>query len=242
MEKRRRYLEKLHAFLQSQNISFLMLIAPNKVQVYPEYLPARRHYTESADSPDRQLTGYMKQNAPQIAVLHFRQALLDAKQFYPDELYYRADTHWSPVGGYIGARMVIRHFDPKADLPAPGKFKTVPSGKLEPQDTGNQMLYQNKSTRYPEKKPLLPEFKGKWVEKAPDHIVSINPNAPDKRKLLIYRDSFAENMRPWLSRHFREVHYIWSRKVSSATVMEIKPDIFILEYIARQVGRMPEKL
>ena len=71
-----------------------------------------------------------------------------------------------------------------------------------------------------------------------DIQVSINPNAPDKRKVLIFRDSFTINMQPYLSNHFREVHYIWTHQISPKVINDIKPDIVIVEYVARLMYKM----
>ena len=243
LESRRNYLLELRSFLSNHNIKFMMVIAPNKIQIYPEYLPERRNYPESTDTPDRQLVRYIKMHHPDFPILSLHKTLLNAKKHYPDALFYRADTHWSPVGAYIGAREIILHFSPELPLPPAGRFAIVKNGKKEPQDTSNQMFNGDAAVEYPEFIPDIPGgCHGKVKIISPAYIISCNPSAPDKRKVMVYRDSFFENMRPWLSACFREVHYIWSRNIDTALVLKVQPDIFILEYVARQVGRMPKRL
>lgn len=239
-----KFLKKLHAFLNHKNIPFLLVIAPNKVQIYPEYLPERRKYTESELMPDLQLFSFMQKNSPQIPVLYLRPTILAAKAYYADNLFYRLDTHWGPVAGYIGARKIIQHFAPSVKLPAPGEFTITASGNDEPVDLINQSLNATAIyIKYPELKPAgVPEFTGKFQKVAPDCLYSYNPDAPDKRKVMMHRESFAIALMPYLSSHFREVYYIWSHKVSRKRIDEIKPDIFIIEYVARIIGRMQTKL
>ena len=238
-----KFLKKLNAYLEHKHIPFLLVIAPNKVQIYPEYLPERRKYTESPLMPDLQLVAFMQKHSPEIPILHLRQTVLEAKKYYGDDLFYRLDTHWGPVGGYVGARKVIRHFAPDSQLPAPGEFKVTSSNINEPIDLINQSLNTKTDyVKYPEIKPLVPEFTGKFQRAAPDCLYSFNPNAPDKRRVMMHRESFAIAMMPYLSEHFREVYYIWSHKISRKRIEEIAPDIFILEYVARIIGRMQTKL
>ena len=88
----------------------------------------------------------------------------------------------------------------------------------------------------------MPEFTGKIQRVAGDCLYTFNPNAPDKRRVMMHRESFAIALLPYISEHFQEVYYIWSHKVYRKRIEEIKPDIFILEYVARIIGRMQTKL
>ena len=239
-----KFMKKLYAFLQAQNIDFLFVTAPNKIHVYPEYLPERRAYEQSENSPDRQFINAMRKKHPKIPVLDLLPELLAAKKFYGDSLYYRADTHWSPVGGYIGTANIIKHFTPdKRKLPPmPGEFAIKVGKKQEPDDMKNQAANKKTSAIYMEMVPDVAVFPGVITGNARKNIqVSVNPNAPDKRKVLVFRDSFTINMQPYLSNHFREVHYIWTHRVSKKVISDIKPDIVIVEYVARLMYKMQTK-
>ena len=239
-----KFMKKLYAFLQAQNIDFLFVTAPNKIHVYPEYLPERRAYEQSENSPDRQFVNAMRKKHPKIPVLDLLPELLAAKKFYGDSLYYRADTHWSPVGGYIGAASIIRHFT-RSDRnlpPMSGEFAIKTGKNNEPDDMRNQAVSVKSPKNYIEMVPDVAVFTGDITGNARKDIqVSINPNAPDKRKVLIFRDSFTINMQPYLSNHFREVHYIWTHRVSQKVINDIKPDIVIVEYVARLMYKMQTK-
>ena len=236
LTKQCEFMKKLYAFLRARNIDFLFVTAPNKIQVYPEYLPERRMYEQSEKSPDRQFIDAMHKKYPAIPVLDLLPELLAAKKFYGDFLYYRADTHWSPVGAYIGAANIIKRVSPdnRNRLPMSGEFTIKKGKKCEPADMGNQVISKKIIAEYTEMVPEVAAFSGVITGNARKEIqVSVNPNAPDKRKVLIFRDSFTSNMQPYLSNHFREVHYIWTHQVSPKVISQVKPDIVIVECVAR---------
>lgn len=152
------------------------------------------------------------------------------KKICGNDLFYRADSHWNKVGGYIGAAAVIRKLSPETVLPPPGEFKIITENIPEPNDLKNQLLQAGLIKEYMEKSPDVPAVAAA-IPKA--YSVNKNPAAKDKRKVLIYRDSFTTNMSPWLSNHFQEIHYVWTQRVSKKQIAQIKPDIVIIECLSR---------
>ncbi len=243
-ERNRKFLEKLYRKLSSENIGFLLVVAPDKIQIYPEYLPERRKYQPASNAPSEQLRKHLQEFNSPVPVIFLKDTLLYAKKFYGDNLFYRADTHWNPVGGYLGAREIIRHFSPDEKLPAIGEFQIRFGSTPEPDDMKNQLLHKNSfsDTVYMTKEPAVDKFAGKIEIVGPGHLKTVNPSARDHRKLLLYRDSFTNNMIPYLSNHFAEVHYVWTHKVSLGQIAEISPDILVLEYVSRILIKMQNKL
>ena len=236
----RTWLEKLHRILKEKNIEFLLVVAPDKIQVYPEHLPERRRFKQSADAPFVQFREYMQKHNSPVPRLYLLDELLKAKEFYGNDLYYRNDSHWNRVGGYIGAAAIIRRLSPGAKLAAPGEFKVLTeSTAIEPSDMKAQLLHADFMKDHPDKYPDVPAAA---LAPAASYHVSRNPAAPDKRKVLIFRDSFTINMSPWLSLYFAEVHYVWSPRISLAKINEIKPDIVVAEYLSRLLIKMSGKL
>ena len=58
----------------------------------------------------------------------------------------------------------------------------------------------------------------------------------------MFGDSFSGNMIPWLSGYFRELHCVGSARVRMKIIDEVKPDIVILEMVARYIHFFPVKL
>ena len=240
LAKHRDFLEKLYRILKEKNIEFLLVVAPDKIQVYPELLPERRRYKQSADAPFVQFREYMQKHNSPVPRLYLLDELLKAKEFYGNDLYYRNDSHWNRVGGYIGAAAIIRYLSPGAKLAAPGEFKVLTDPDvIEPCDMKAQLLFADFMKKHQDKYPDVPAAAPAVVS---GYSVSRNPAAPDKRKVLIFRDSFTSNMSPWLSLYFAEVHYVWSNRITLSKINEIKPDIVIAEYLSRLLIKMKGKL
>ncbi len=243
LENNRRFLEELHRKLSQKNIDFLLVIAPDKIQIYPEYLPERRRVQPSPSAPAEKFRRHLDKMGSPVPRLFLKKTLLAGKKF-SNNLFYRADTHWSRVGGYLGAREIISHFTQgRTPLPKAGEFMICSMGDdYEPDDMKNQLLHRGMFQKYRECIPVVPRFKGKVETVSPGYLRTRNPEAPDKRKLLLYRDSFTINMIPYLSHYFAEVHYLWTHKVNMAQIEQISPDAVILEYVSRLLIKMQNKL
>ena len=57
-------------------------------------------------------------------------------------------------------------------------------------------------------------------------------------KLLMFRDSFAIELIPYLSESFSRSVYVWANKVDFSMVDEEKPDLVILEMAERHLGNL----
>ncbi len=94
------YAIKLQTFsnlCKSKGISFGVIIAPAKEQVYSEYMPS---YTlENTYKRDAKLADYIK-SVTDVAFTYPLTELQYAGRYWQD--YSRYDTHWNRVGAYIG--------------------------------------------------------------------------------------------------------------------------------------------
>lgn len=80
MKKIHKYLEKLNQYLHARNIDFLLVIPPDKIQVYPEHLPERRRYAESPYAPIPSLRKYLNEQSSKVPRLFLVDDLLQAKK------------------------------------------------------------------------------------------------------------------------------------------------------------------
>lgn len=103
--------------MQESGTKCLFYIAPDKEQVYSNYMPESIRRVSSESRAD-QLTGYLKEHMPYPVV--YPKALFQSLQAdYP--LYYKTDTHWNDLGGWFAARQIKSVFtgsDESAILPA----------------------------------------------------------------------------------------------------------------------------
>jgi hypothetical protein len=94
-------LEALRADLADAGIGFVLMISPDKEQIYGmDYMPSAVK-VENHPSRTEQLTAYMTEQAPELTVVYPKETLIAAKSEYPVSVYYESDTHWNQVGAGI---------------------------------------------------------------------------------------------------------------------------------------------
>ena len=103
MESWRLTFERLDEICKAKGISLVVMAAPNKEQLYPEYMPNTYKVTE----PKRQdlFLSYMQANSS-VRYLYPKNELIATKYFY--NVFYKQDTHWNALGGFTGAMAVYR--------------------------------------------------------------------------------------------------------------------------------------
>ena len=97
LEQYRRLLEARRDWLAERGIRYLMIIAPNKDTIYPEFVPRSFNKLHSRSRLD-QLLDYMKERSS-VLILDIRDDLRRAKQV--ERVYDVTDSHWNPRGAYV---------------------------------------------------------------------------------------------------------------------------------------------
>ncbi|MBO4633175.1 MAG: hypothetical protein J5858_14750 [Lentisphaeria bacterium] len=107
-------LKSVQSLLKKKNIRFAVFISPGKPSVYGDKLPPawRR---KDPDGPTRalQLYDHIRKNSD-IPVEFPRKELIAARKSCKQPLYFKTDTHWNSLGGYIGACSMMKLIDPEA--------------------------------------------------------------------------------------------------------------------------------
>jgi hypothetical protein len=187
-ELRQRLEANREAFAQ-RSIPYLVVIAPNKMTVYGEYLPARQGAKRRATRLD-QLREAIGRGTP-LPVLDLSRVLVSARSEWP--LYYKTDTHWNRFGAYLGYCEIMRKLGEW--LPGLDPAAVVPGGvRLSgPRQGGDlaQMLYMQ---------DLLNEENETAVE-----LVEQEEGQPRFGTLVFRHDSFGDALYPYLRRHFNRI-------------------------------------
>ena len=104
IEPWRRELSAKAAYLASRHVQYLVVIAPNKETIYPEFLPAQIRQVRRRSCLDQFREALA---APQpFELLDLREPLRALKA---DRLFWRTDTHWNDRGALAAASEIIRH-------------------------------------------------------------------------------------------------------------------------------------
>ncbi len=216
--------------LAEQGIEFVVFIAPNKERMYSEYLPD--YLGEQAEECMLNQVLTLLKERTSIRVVYPYDDLMAYKQAYPEQnLYYKTDTHWNDMGGYIGARALLSELG--IDIAPLDQLDTTAIDGDDGDLTGmlNAAGMMEKG------------FSKKVITNTPNHVQPVEENyngrmeymsegAPQK-KVFIRRDSFSTAMIPYLRENLSHsifMHYI---EYDAQQVWEEKPDVFVLEIVER---------
>jgi hypothetical protein len=183
--------DHIQSLLQAQGIPLLVVLAPDKASVYPEYLPA---YVQriSPETRSDQLVGYFREHAS-TPLLDLRLPLVAAKA--QGQLYFRTDTHWTNLGGYFGWREIRTRLS--AELPGMGPTVEFSDFALKPR-------------RYSGDLARILTMRDIWTE----DFVDLQPptrasqaSDPTKPRLAIFGDSFVYTLLPFFEMDFSHVRF-----------------------------------
>jgi alginate O-acetyltransferase complex protein AlgJ len=92
--------------LQSADIQLLFVPVPAKASVYPEMLPLDPPLTTTPRLDVAQQDFYHLLEEHAVTVVDLLPAFLAERDRQPEPLYCRQDTHWSPRGAQLAARLI----------------------------------------------------------------------------------------------------------------------------------------
>ncbi|HBG66795.1 MAG TPA: hypothetical protein DDW78_10025 [Treponema sp.] len=216
--------QRISDFYKERGKTYMLIIHPSKVSVYPEYLYG--NYTVR-ETPADQIYASLRSQSD-VFTVDLKSALLAHK----DEglLYYKNDTHWTPLGAYYVYRTILEALNGRrlTDFSAvpvetfPNTIRNTDRGDLDDM-LGNRGKNRNnytftdikftvhsnvnQSAYYEHLAPLLAER----FSHVPQTFVRENPQG--KGNMVIYADSqFAQDKQivTLLAEHFHACVYIWS--------------------------------
>lgn len=256
-EETQQFLQSLaekKSWLNSQGIAYILLVAPNKQSIYPNYLP--RHYRQvRKTSRLDDLLMHMAQPADN--------GLLDLRPRLREEsakvrLYDRSDTHWNSWGAYLAYQGIMDRVKTLfPDFKGQRSFSFLPAWKNG--DGGDLALMIGRRTSIIEQRPVVnsADFTAKDtpIEQSLAALLTLpqlhpeyTSNSNKKLRVLVLHDSFSNKLKPFFSESFSQVLYIWQYyDLESLAVMDktrlaeiislFKPDLVIEETVERQLPR-----
>jgi hypothetical protein len=231
-------LEKRRKWFIDHGYPFILVVAPDKQSIYPEFLPDRFSKPPMPSRLD-QLISHLRQAHSPVQILDLRPALLEGKQH--EQVYFKTDSHWNDQGAFIAYRVLLGAIQ-----------QALPSRKFLPQTlaefvpvtaTRSGDLAQDLDLyfEYHEQTTLL--VRGDLYTD-PDRLKTLfahpytdgpNPHAP---RLLMYNDSFAASLMQFLAPNFSKAYYQWNpltRAIDPAPAIERKPDAVVNEFVERKL-------
>ncbi len=235
-------LEERRNWLAERGIRFLFVIPPGKHTLYAEYLPDWMTRVGKKSRLD-QFLEHM-QASSDVEILDLRDAFFEAKK--RERIYHRTDTHWNDVGVFVACREIILRLSKwfPAAKPSPESDFTC-KRVLGPGLDLARMLGQQKSIKeemlvlVPKKPRLAQRVDAADIaamqrcKKRGETIVTECENGQIPRAVM-FRDSMAVALVPFLSEHFGRIVYLWTYGWEAEIIERERPDVVIYEMGERQ--------
>ena len=232
--------QRLSQIMQRAGKQFVMMIAPDKTDIYPEYLPTADQGVTCTSKAEAALWAALAANPP-AGYRDLRGAIEAAKAKDPSTLLYRKlDTHWNGLGAQIYARVLTDSFDPTLWPTA----TVTPLGDSSAHTDLEALLGQ----RTTEEAPLFSVTRPGVTTtiNTTSQLADTTTDAPlITPKALFISDSFTDSSRFAINPFFAQAGFINSSAAGTAydeLVQSIKSaQIVVLEIVERTVidGRAP---
>ncbi len=243
LEDWRQALEKRRDWLAARGIHYLLVVPPDKQDIYPEELPAwlRNAAPTNRETKLDQFMKYMKEHST-VEILDLRPPLLAAKEIAPT--YLQNDTHWNLFGGFVACQEVIKTLTkPCPDLP-PLRLEDfiwtnapATGGDLA-QMLGSDAPEKNYFSFKPKPSVITPRVRemtnviSTWDSHKPSAI-SENP-APLAETAVVFHDSFGAAWQPFLGHSFKRIIFMSdNREFNLRVILENRPRIVVNEILER---------
>jgi hypothetical protein len=214
-------------YLQKQDINFVFTVPANKNTLYGENMPYYYIASDVEEHNAKQLEKLLeKQNINYIS-------MFDLFEGQNEVLYQLRDSHWNMKGACLAYNSImdffnIAHTDYSATEPI---VKKIDDGDL------NRMLYSFYGELENEYIYSIPE---KYNFTEPDASVEdgwlVTENKDGKNTLLMFRDSFADTLIPFMSSEFEVAYYSKAQPNALERYIEAdKPDYVVIEKVERNI-------
>jgi hypothetical protein len=239
VEDWRESLVRSHDWLHTQGIAFVFAIAPDKHVLYPELLPASIRPVGRTYRMD-QLFDSLRGTG--VAAVDFRRALAAAKEQEP--LYEKTDTHWNERGAFVAYGELVSAVRAQVPTVPPAwtrdDFDAVVqvtdgmdlAGMIGLKGVLHEMRYRLLPRRPRRARVVDPPGEVTWANVG--RLVTEIPGSTLPRA-VVFRDSFASRLAPYLSEHFSRVVYLWQNNFDAGVIRDEHPDVVIQEIVGRHL-------
>jgi alginate O-acetyltransferase complex protein AlgJ len=215
-------------------------VAPDKHSIYREHVPD--HAQGPGDGPSRmdQLLDHLGSRST-VPVVDLRNPLKAAKARF--QIYSKWDTHWNAHGAFVAYSQVSEWIGRAFGTPAKASLRDYAIRRARrPGDLGRILgVADYLVEEVPVFEPKAPtgcdlsEYNEGQAEGASFMTRCPAPGPP--RKILVFRDSFANALVPFLAREAAEVKFVWRMLPDLAAIERDKPELVIFEIVERHLMR-----
>ena len=211
---------------------FVIFIAPNKERIYSEHMPDR--YGAPADTYRvMQMVSYLRENTD-LRVVYPYEELMQAKDSSEYDIYFKTDTHWNSLGGYIGAAALLKELGIEMNK-INDKSLQITSSRASTGDLARMLgLESILAGQDSEITVGIPNSHNlKLIQDDFYGLTKLSAEDADPRRIYLIRDSFATHMSMFISSQFNESYYRHQMFYSYDDITDIDPDIVVFECVER---------
>jgi len=242
LERYQRLFESRRDWLAQRGISYLVVILPHKDTVYPEFMPRAYNKLHERSRFD-QLMDHMKAHSS-VRIVDVREDMRLAKE--RELLYDLTDTHWNARGAFIAYGRIVESLStwfPEMQVLPRTAFRDV--ANIGP--GGDLALMLGLAEQMPENRlglvPLAPRHARPTAEVFPlppgfaPHQITVAMERDDAKlpRAVMFRDSYATHLIPFLSEYFQRIVYVWRYHFDRALIERERPDVVIEEMVERRL-------
>jgi hypothetical protein len=223
-------------WLKRRGVAYIFTIVPDKHVIYPEQVPASIRQVNDISRTD-QVFDALAESA--VAAVDVRAALRLGKS--QERLYHLTDTHWNDRGALIAYQQIIGAV--RAQVPV--AWTRADFNPVERSVNGMDLAGMMGLTRVLREVDLrlVPrrQRQARVIEpagaEASDELGRVVTEIPGSAlpRAVVFRDSFASALAPFLSEHFSRVVYLWQNDFDAEAVQKERPDVVIQEIAARHL-------
>ena len=204
-------IEQINNYLQQKQIKFILIIVPNKEQIYYYNMPCTIQKHSKFNRTD-DLLNYLNKDF----IIYPKKDMLELSKDY--ELYYKYDTHLTELGAYIVLQEINqRIYNMKNYLDK--NLVYYDYSLKSPSDISRKFYFDN---------IFKEKFKVKIKKK------SLYNNEDRKKKIILIGDSFTEVLGSLLDFDYSLLSVVDIRNINNIEdIIKNKPDILILEIVER---------
>jgi hypothetical protein len=224
------YFREWNQWLSDRGIEFHVMIAPNKVSIYPEFLPRGIKQGPS----EKRIGPLLKRLASsELSPVFPREKILKRKSDEHD-LYFKWDTHWNGIGAFFGYRVFFE--ESGLDRPLPEANVRFLRSLRDHGDLARLLGITN-DERDVDYEIRLSE--GHWAKPLGDWKFAhgqqnrFEMKSATLGKALVFHDSFMGPLIPLFARHFRSSAFYFEPYLDKEAIETEMPDIVILEFAER---------
>ena len=231
-------LTKIEMRLTRKDIPLIIIIPPNKNTIYPELMPKEIPVIGEESRLDQVIHYLEERDGPYI--IDMRERFFLEKQEH--KLYYNTDSHWTPYGAYLGYEAIIMEINKYIPEVTPKPFEAF---KLEKRQAGGNLSKSLANLDISEDFYRIVPVEG---EKAPERVflkrgedrdyINILVNSDSSLpRLLVFRDSFCNDLIPYLTQNFSHSVFVLN-DVDEFLFESETPQVVIIEYAERFLDRL----